>query len=278
MYLELFLMITVAAAAGQQAPEFLVRVGDEVTLPCKDVTDGQNQCDGTTWVLIRSMKTVTLFEAGKINLTTSDRLSVTVNCSLVIKKVTMEDVGRYTCSQLTSGQQGPNSVYLTVVLMTEQKINNSFVLSCSVMDYEIHRHTVKWLHEGEGETSSHIKLSLPFYRSAAVLTTSLHQNSTFFNSTKCNVTNISTKEVQLFTFSRQSTDHKTDHKTAHDSGFLPVLYVLRCVVVSVGLAALLTSVITINMKTKNKTMAVSCRRRFLSFSQGNAPTNQEVKG
>ncbi|XP_023203872.1 uncharacterized protein LOC111611411 [Xiphophorus maculatus] len=213
MYLFLILMITVAAAAGQQAPEFLVRVGDEVTLPCKDVTDGQNQCDGTTWVLIRSMKTVTLFEAGKINLTTSDRLSVTVNCSLVIKKVTMEDVGRYTCSQLTSGQQGPNSVYLTVVLMTEQKINNSFVLSCSVMDYEIHRHTVKWLHEGEGETSSHIKLSLPFYRSAAVLTTSLHQNSTFFSSTKCNVTNISTKEVQLFTFSHHSTAHKTDHKT-----------------------------------------------------------------
>ncbi|XP_043962400.1 uncharacterized protein LOC122825229 [Gambusia affinis] len=250
MYLQLLLMITVTAAAEQRPPDFLVRVGDEVTLPCKDVTDGQNKCDRTTWIFIRSMPTVTLFEVGKINLTVSDRLSVTVNCSLVIKKVIMEDVGRYTCRRLTSGQQGPNSsVHLAVVLMTEQKISNSFVLSCSVMDYEIQKHTVEWLYEGEGETSSHIKSSLPIYCSTVVLTTSLHQNSTFFSSTKCNVTNISTKEVQLFTFSHQSTDQKTDQKT----GFLHVLYVLRCIVVSVGLAALLTSVITVNMKTKNQT-------------------------
>ncbi|XP_054910145.1 uncharacterized protein LOC129375239 [Poeciliopsis prolifica] len=169
---RLILMITVTAAAGQQVSEFVVRVGDEVTLPCKDVTD-----------------------------------------------------------------------------VTEQKTNISFILSCSVTDHLNYRHTVEWLHEGEGETSSDSDLSLPWCRSTAVLTTSLHRNSTFFSSTKCKVTNILTKEVQLFTFSHQPTDHNADH----NAGFPDVSYVLRCIAVSVGLAALLTSVIAVNMKMKNKT-------------------------
>ncbi|XP_016533332.1 uncharacterized protein LOC103146741 [Poecilia formosa] len=213
MYLQLILVLAATAAAGQQPSQFTVRVGDEVTLPCKDVTDGQNKCDGTTWSFIRSAS-VTLFEAGNINLTIPDRLNVTVNCSLVIKKVSMEDVGRYTCRQLTSGQEGPNSsVYLSVVHLTEQKINDSVVLNCSVVDYEIPRHTVEWLYEGK--TSSDSKTSPPVYRSTVILTTSLHQNSTSLSSIKCNVTNISTKEVQLFTFSHQSTDQDTDQNTGH---------------------------------------------------------------
>ncbi|XP_017157667.1 uncharacterized protein LOC103457215 [Poecilia reticulata] len=219
MYLQLVLMLTATAAAGKQPSQFLVRVGDEVTLPCKDVTDGQNKCDRTTWIF-RSVSTVTLFEAGNINLNISDRLNVPVNCSLVIKKVSMEDFGQYICRQSTSGQQEPNSsVHLSVVHLTEQKINDSVVLNCSVVDYNFHRHTVEWLHEGEGETSSDSKPSPPVYRSTVILTTSFHQNSTFFSSIKCNVTNISTREVQLFTFSHQSTDQKTDQKIDHNTGW-----------------------------------------------------------
>ncbi|XP_054910374.1 uncharacterized protein LOC129375367 [Poeciliopsis prolifica] len=237
MYLQLILMITVTAAAGHQVSVFVVRVGDEVTLPCKYVTDGQNKCNTTTWTLFQS-SAVTLFEDGKFNLTVSDRLNVSAKCSLVIKKVTMKDVGRYTCSQLTGQQRSNSPVYLSVVLLTEQKTNISFILSCSVMDYEFNRHTVEWLHEGEGETSSHSEPSPPFYRSTAVLTTSLHQNSTFFSSTKCKVTNILTKEVQLFTFSHQPTDHdaehNADHNADHDTG-----WTWWHIVVSVASAAIL---------------------------------------
>ena len=57
------------------------------------------------------MRTVALIELGQIHrdaAAQSDRLSVTANCSLVIKKVTHEDAGRYTCRQFISGEVGPN--------------------------------------------------------------------------------------------------------------------------------------------------------------------------
>uniref|UniRef100_A0A3Q4MK49 Ig-like domain-containing protein n=1 Tax=Neolamprologus brichardi TaxID=32507 RepID=A0A3Q4MK49_NEOBR len=85
-----------------QASMFM-KVGDDVTLPCVNVIDEQNNCDGTTWVFTsRNRETVELIKLGQIGeeaKTKSDRLSVTVNCSLVIKKLTVEDVGLYYCQQ-----------------------------------------------------------------------------------------------------------------------------------------------------------------------------------
>ncbi|KAM4529927.1 uncharacterized protein V3H82_000074 isoform 1-T1 [Fundulus diaphanus] len=205
MYLLVRLMLTfTAAAAGQNVSVSTVRAGDEVTLPCNNVNEGQNNCDRTNWTSITSMSTVTLFEAGQIQINTankSERLSVTVKCSLVIKKVTMEDVGQYNCRQLTSEQQGQFSyVYLSVIHMTEQRTNDSAVLSCSVVDYNYCRHTVEWLYDGKAQTSSHVESIIPICRSTVTLTTSLHEHSAFLRSIKCKVTNNSTKKVQLFTF------------------------------------------------------------------------------
>ncbi|XP_041832731.1 cell wall protein DAN4-like [Melanotaenia boesemani] len=72
-----------------------------------------------TWIISKN-KTIRLIEHGQIHreaATKSDRLSVTANCSLVIKKVTDEDVGLYSCRQFVSGKQhGPDShVYLSVI-------------------------------------------------------------------------------------------------------------------------------------------------------------------
>ncbi|XP_047244715.1 uncharacterized protein LOC124882403 [Girardinichthys multiradiatus] len=88
--------------------------------------------------------------------------------------------------------------------MTEQKINDSVVFNCSVVDYNHFRHTVEWLYEGKGETSSQADPSPPSHRSTVALTTSLHQKSAFFRSIKCKVTNNSTEDVQLFTFIQDS--------------------------------------------------------------------------
>ncbi|KAK1889230.1 putative pregnancy-specific beta-1-glycoprotein 7 [Dissostichus eleginoides] len=101
----------------------IVRVGDEVTLPFDNVIDDQVKCESTVWYFTDSSSSVTLFEDGQIHKEAkakSDRLRVTENCSLVIKKVTEEDVGLYTCRQFNNSgaQQGPDSrVDLSVLLL-----------------------------------------------------------------------------------------------------------------------------------------------------------------
>ena len=83
----------------------------------------QDKCDSTTWLFsgLRNTAAVELINLGQIGENAkakSDRLSVTVNCSLVIKKVTVEDVGCYSCRQFNrSGQRQDRDakVYLSVI-------------------------------------------------------------------------------------------------------------------------------------------------------------------
>ncbi|KAL3979436.1 RIO kinase 2 [Sarotherodon galilaeus] len=87
--------------------------GHDVTLPCKNVIQGQHNCNSTTWIFSDSSSTVTLFELGQIKEAKpkSDRLSLSADCSLVIKKVTDQDVGPYTCRQFKTrggSQEGPD--------------------------------------------------------------------------------------------------------------------------------------------------------------------------
>ena len=99
---------------------------------------GQHKCNSTTWLFSESINTaaVKLIDLGQIGekaKSKSDRLSVAANCSLVIKKVTVEDVGLYTCRQFKSGQQqGQDSqVYLSVVT-SEYLHHNVFSSNCLV--------------------------------------------------------------------------------------------------------------------------------------------------
>ncbi|XP_034064336.1 uncharacterized protein LOC117541262 [Gymnodraco acuticeps] len=107
LFLVLLLQFT-GAEIGQHLLILSVRAGDEATLQCNYVIHDQDECDGTSWL---SSDSVILVGRGQIgNHAKSDRLRVTEKCSLVIKKVTEEDAGRYTCRQFRSGPEQEDSV------------------------------------------------------------------------------------------------------------------------------------------------------------------------
>ncbi|KAJ4929431.1 hypothetical protein JOQ06_005039 [Pogonophryne albipinna] len=146
--LLILLLQFTGSANGQRDLYLSVRVGDEANLPCNSVTHDQDECNGTTWFFTDSRSTVILVGSGQIgNHAKSDRLRVTENCSLVIKKVTEEDAGQYTCRQYKANkQQGSDSLVLqSVVTMTEHQVNDEVTLRCSVTTRVGCRHTVKWL-------------------------------------------------------------------------------------------------------------------------------------
>ncbi|XP_039455177.1 uncharacterized protein LOC120433254 [Oreochromis aureus] len=95
--------------------------GHDVTLPCKNVIQGQHNCISTTWIFSDPSSSVSLFEFEQFKEVKpkSDRLSLSADCSLVIKKVTDQDVGRYTCRQYknaTGPQEGPDfMIHLSVI-------------------------------------------------------------------------------------------------------------------------------------------------------------------
>jgi len=100
-------MSLLSAAVTGQENSLTVRVGDEVTLPCDIEGDNQDNCD---WSFGESEHLVV---TGQIDgEAKSDRLNVTHNCALVIKKVTEEDAGFYTCTQIRSGEQSSNLLFV----------------------------------------------------------------------------------------------------------------------------------------------------------------------
>ncbi|XP_067337848.1 uncharacterized protein [Channa argus] len=260
----LFLILMIHVTVTGQFSFFTVRDGDDVTLPCGNVRDDQEKCDTTNWIFNRLRHTVELVTSGqidknKISKSTSDRLSVTENCSLVIKKVTDEDVGQYNCRQ-----QEQYSVELSVVALTEHKDNNQVTLTCSVWTYDACRHTIKWLFKGKVMEKENNNLKTSQSDCSANLT---FKDSHFIYSTKkydllqCDVTHSITKEVKQFIFRPQSSGEKTGEEattattemtptsatittTEHQEVF-PVW--VRVSIVSVALAALITTVVVVNI-------------------------------
>ncbi|XP_029318687.1 uncharacterized protein LOC115028905 isoform X5 [Cottoperca gobio] len=194
----LMLLLLFTAASGDYSSIF-VRVGDDVTLPFENVTHDQ-KCDSYTWIMSYSDYSVLLFEHGEIIKEAgakSDRLSVTEKCSLVIKKVTVQDVGLYICRQIISGQQlGEDALYeLSVVTLTEHHNNDQVTLLCSVSTSDRCIHTVEWLYEGD---ENDVMMTSQSTCSAAVtFPTAL----SYYELLKCALTDRYNKKEHLFTFS-----------------------------------------------------------------------------
>lgn len=79
---------------------FIVQTGDDVTLPT-GTGFNQKNCDGSTWIFTdpEIKESVALVDSGRlmdISETKLNRLFMTADCSLVIKNVSVHDVGSYT--------------------------------------------------------------------------------------------------------------------------------------------------------------------------------------
>ncbi|KAK5602121.1 hypothetical protein CRENBAI_016402 [Crenichthys baileyi] len=201
---------------------FTVRAGDDVTLPCKNVVAGHSNCDTTTWIYSKPRQTVELINLGQVKHTRSDRLSVSADCSLVLKKVTAEDVGLYTCRQfIFQTQSGPDArVHLTLLTLTEHQDQDSVTLSCSVLTDGQCKHRVKWLFKGKDVDKENRELNKSSSSCSAAVTfrTSHFSYTSRFNLFSCEVK--TGDEVQLFTFSSRPSDKE---KTTVTSSGTPKL-------------------------------------------------------
>ncbi|XP_038587900.1 uncharacterized protein LOC119912684 [Micropterus salmoides] len=271
--LFVILVLQFTAVTGQNSPSFTVKVGDEVTLPCENVINNQDKCDSTSWVVSRYIETTELVTHGKISKNEiskvkSDRMSVTENCSLVIKNVTDEDVGRYTCRQFNKSgqQQGPDSqVHLSVIIMKHFQNNDQVSLYCNVFTFGECGHTVEWLYQGdENDTAT----SQGSCSDIVVFTPRLNQNSNYSELLKCNVTDNKSGQMLLCSVGPQSSCQKTVRTTKskgittegrNETLLTKVETTLkqvpgwwRYIIVSVVLAALSISVVAVKIWTKTK--------------------------
>ncbi|CAI5684415.1 unnamed protein product [Oreochromis niloticus] len=300
MFSCLMLMIQIAVSVNETS--MFMKVGDDVTLLCLNVIDEQNNCDGTAWTFASRNKptAVELIKLGQIGeeaKTKSDRLSVTANCSLLIKKLTVEDVGLYYCQQYKV-EETPSKhtlvhqsqVDLSVITLTEHQDTEKVKLSCSVVTHSECHHTVKWLLRDQDvdKENKQIVTSQTDCSTNVSVPKSHFLHSSTDKILKCEVTDTKSGRVQVFTFSHQTSgDTKTTKKPARKTETTTTIKTLqksdfvslRFIIVSVGLAALSITAVTVNMWTKTKGKKTQMDKNTVHYDRDeDVPINYENVG
>ncbi|XP_067337834.1 uncharacterized protein [Channa argus] len=215
MCLFLSLVLQITAADEHKTSYVFVRVGHEVTLPCPVANGDQGKCSNIIWNLSvsRKNKAVEQFGAERVGEkanSESDGLSVTGNCSLVIKKVKLEDVGLYGCKELILHQVALFDLF--VVTITEHKDDNKVTLNCSVWTHKQCKLTVKWLYEGKHVDENNKDLNTSQF--SCYKTVSFMESHSIYTSRKnellhCEIIHTFSGKEQQFPFRSQFLDDIT---------------------------------------------------------------------
>ncbi|KAM3602339.1 uncharacterized protein V6R79_002351 [Siganus canaliculatus] len=146
----LFLAAVLQFSAVSERRKLITREGERVALPCDSVLPDQHGCGFTTWTVSSGpgQETKEVVQLGKTEPDEEHRLEMMKNCSLVIKKVTVKDVGHYECRQYRDSKYSQFPVVLSVVSITQEQSGNMEFI-CSVRTYRRCRFTVRWWFNGQ---------------------------------------------------------------------------------------------------------------------------------
>ncbi|XP_040925327.1 uncharacterized protein LOC114850137 [Betta splendens] len=258
----LLMILMLRFTASGRLSSFTVAVRDDVTLSCENASADQDQCQNTTWLLQDpgSSRTDAVVERGRTEASTAHRRRLTEKCSLLIEKVTVQDVGRYTCTR----GAGASEVYLSVVHMDEYEAADEVYVYCYVSTHKHCEPSVKWLHHSQVFTSHRdVKASHTLYYAVVSLLDSHRVHASVMNSLTCEVTdcftnvhrfpfrppasdeNVTFKETTIEDTSIQNTTSASD-TTLEDNGWW------RIIIVSVALTTLIVIVVVVNVWTRTK--------------------------
>ncbi|XP_065820080.1 uncharacterized protein [Labrus bergylta] len=222
MSLSVILMLLFTAVTGDDTASLTVKDGHDVTLPCGNVIKDQQKCDSTSWLFSHDSGSTAeeLVTHGNISKNKkakakAKRLNVSEDCSLVIKSVTREDVGRYTCRQFRSGKQhGLDALLLLNVIKIDS--DDPYRYYCSVFRFGVCAHTVQWYYKGdETDISEHQQVDC----TAAVIFTTEVEKSKIEELLFCNVTDKQSGQTQLCNSISKSSCDKTVNSTTKKGRF-----------------------------------------------------------
>ncbi|XP_074541514.1 uncharacterized protein LOC141802024 isoform X2 [Halichoeres trimaculatus] len=200
------------------------RVGDNAILSCGNVIKNQHNCDQTTWTFRHTgSPEEKLVTHGQISTRAEpNTLSVTENCSLLLKKITWYNVGHYSCQQYPpGGKPGEPSAnaYLSLLSMSEQKRGDEVIVRCSLLIHEHHTLSVKWLHEGKDVDRQARTVSQCLCHSDVTFQTNQLIYQSRNNSLQCEVTEENNK--QLFPLRLQPSGGDGDERKSTPRAELP---------------------------------------------------------
>ncbi|XP_029947894.1 uncharacterized protein LOC115388769 isoform X1 [Salarias fasciatus] len=167
MLMLVFLLQSGGIRGGISYCDLYQRPGDDVLLPCLQVSLTETRCSDIHWFYNKdSGRTFLDVDDGEVEKSSprAARLSLHTNCSLIINNITAEDAGQYTCRYLKDSTWD-TQVFLNILTIspsstdTDPNRDGDVTLSCSLFKFggRCEPRSVRWVDEmgaelvGEGD-------------------------------------------------------------------------------------------------------------------------------